>query len=274
MTTSKPNWQRAERLAEIAERNEMDIRLYTGYAEPGYDSDQPVAIGNWNNKTRWLAAEHRFETIDKTPSRIGSALEACGFDLQWEDEWTECTECYRPVRTQPDCYHWTPSYVDTGDGPVCLSCVDWPSELSALEGQTQHAVPTTCNPEDHEYWQPIEQPFETGFDLGQADSMTNAVKVLQELGLESWLFQVTEQSQFYHKWTFWLHERERSAWSEHRFNQLYRQGPEPAAMLRKALAGPLPKRQEGKIAVTHVDLSTGTATTEHLSPEQFTAGKH
>jgi hypothetical protein len=100
-----------------------DLQLhYNGYAEPGYSDPESgiIATGNWNDITNYVDGV-RF-TISDIPSRIAKLFEKLGIPIEWSDEWCECTNCGKLVRTQPDFMSWTPSYT-LGDGElICCEC--------------------------------------------------------------------------------------------------------------------------------------------------------
>jgi hypothetical protein len=84
-----------------------NLQWSPGYAEPGYDEPKRgVLLANWNHFAR---------DIDRV-------LERMGFAIEWEDEWSTCSDCYKVFRTSPDSMCWTPSYV-MGDGEIwCKEC--------------------------------------------------------------------------------------------------------------------------------------------------------
>jgi hypothetical protein len=92
-----------------------------GYAEPGYPKDARWVTGDWNDKTSYANGVRTL--ISDKPSRLASALEWCGVEIEWHDEWTECGECYRLVRTQANSYSWSPSYLWANECEiVCHEC--------------------------------------------------------------------------------------------------------------------------------------------------------
>lgn len=112
-----------------------------GYAEPGYPSDARWVLGNWNNKTKHVPGIERgratkYATIvtDRTPERLGNALEWIGIELEWSDEWTTCSECFRLVRIQADSYSWTPSYLVVNECEIiCHECAK--EDIGAYVGE-------------------------------------------------------------------------------------------------------------------------------------------
>lgn len=102
-----------------------DIQLhYNGYAEPGYTDPEcgVIATGNWNDIINW--ANNQRSNISNVPSRIAKLFSKLGIPTEWSDEWCECTECGKIVRTQGDHMSWQPSY-KLGEGELlCHECDD------------------------------------------------------------------------------------------------------------------------------------------------------
>lgn len=101
----------------------QDIQLhYNGYAEPGYSDPECgiVATGDWNDITNYVNNVHF--TISDIPSRIAKLFEKLGIPIEWSDEWVECSQCGKIVRTEPDSYSWKPAYT-LGEGELwCHEC--------------------------------------------------------------------------------------------------------------------------------------------------------
>ena len=80
-----------------------------GYAEPGYTQPvKSIILANWN----------------LFPDGVIPHLEGLGFVCEWSDEWAQCGDCQRLVRTEPDCFSWEPYYLIDGGEFVCLGCAD------------------------------------------------------------------------------------------------------------------------------------------------------
>lgn len=76
------------------------------------------------------------------PAQEGYVREYAPERLAWEDEWTECGDCGKLVRTSGDCYSWQPHYAILGDCDlICLDCLEGEAE-SYLEGLEDN--PSTC----------------------------------------------------------------------------------------------------------------------------------
>jgi hypothetical protein len=95
---------------------------YNGYAEPGYSDPASglIAIGDWNDLTDWHDGQRW--SVSNVPSRIAKLFEKLGIELEWCDEWVECSHCGKLVRCEPDEYYWKPFYT-VGDGELwCHEC--------------------------------------------------------------------------------------------------------------------------------------------------------
>lgn len=206
---------RIKEIMNIIERSEIgqlqDIQLHhEGYAEPGYKTPESgiIATGNWNNITKYVNGQHI--TLNDYPSRIGRLFERLGVEIEWSDEWTECSNCYKLIRTSADSYSWQPSYV-MGDGEIeCSECIAEHAEehLKELEGRT-----STCNtisgidPEDHGYVKYNEDSYENGF-YGVNDDPKKIAAELRGKGIERFLFQLDENQQFCSRFSVYIHKSE------------------------------------------------------------------
>lgn len=114
-----------------------DIDFYNGIAESGYD-DKPVALANWNN-------------FDRQEAFIRDYFQG-EIEIEWCDEWTPCSHCYKIVRTTGDCYTWQPSYVWVSDCEiVCESCLkanpEWIEDvIEEYKNDSSKAVPDWVYP--------------------------------------------------------------------------------------------------------------------------------
>jgi len=109
------------------------------YAEPGYtDTPAGILFANWNQVSR----------------RVQDILERAGYSLEWEDEWTTCSDCGNAVRITADSYNWQASYWNPEDSGelFCQSCIDPESYLESLHNNTrQCATIHGIDPKDHGY---------------------------------------------------------------------------------------------------------------------------
>ncbi len=181
--------------------------IIAGYAEPGYPSDAVVVLGDWN--PRHVAGEDRWNSTDPNvtmPVRLAKALERIGAEIEWCDEWSQCGECYRAVRTSENSYHWKPSYAWIGEyGIVCHECLTSLGE-DALEGYINDATKcvTWCEPSHVESfgfvkWEPgDEHTYESGWHPGQTDTPEPVLTEIIERNPDAQVvFFLDESSQFY-----------------------------------------------------------------------------
>jgi hypothetical protein len=82
--------------AQRVGRKVESVCIVDGCVEPGYP-DGVYAFGDWNPVA--FDAVTRAHRISGLPELLSSALERAGCEIHWEDEWTDCVECYRAVRT-------------------------------------------------------------------------------------------------------------------------------------------------------------------------------
>lgn len=175
---------------------------YCGYAEPGYSDPECglIATGNWND----------YRGTDLA-SRLCSIFEKLGIEIEWSDEWSDCSGCGKLVRTSADSYSWQPSYT-LGDGEInCHECITENAEehLASLEGNAD-----TCNtiedidPADYGYVCFNEDSYETGWHPGQNDDPHKVAKFFEAHDVSRYLFQLDENSQFYSRWSAYVHESE------------------------------------------------------------------
>lgn len=126
---------------------------HNGYAEPGYTDPASgiIATGNWNSVTKYEGQIGASTVLDDTPELLSDLLEKLGVEIEWFDEWADCDECGKLVRTQPDGWDWHPSY-QVGDG--WLECDECCSKRQEMEAElNQQAQDYFNEPEE-------ENPFE------------------------------------------------------------------------------------------------------------------
>lgn len=141
---------------------------YLGVVEPGY-IDRMTIAADWNR-------------IQDT-RRMENWLEDRDIAMEWSDEWAGCTDCGKAVRTCPDSYSWTPSFVaDPENGDlVCRECAENAPEwiVDVYGNRTDRAIPP---------WgiailkkigfRELDQEFEIGYHPGQNDTPE---KVLEDV---------------------------------------------------------------------------------------------
>jgi hypothetical protein len=297
-------WHQAQRIIDAGlastdnreARSRLDeIQLYPGYAEPGYGrlvdehDEEIVAIGNWNTINRFDHDTNEFIAISDIPKRVGDLLEKVGIEIEWSDEWTSCDECQKLVRTQPDSYCWTRSYVDWPDGLTCEECTDEGEYLESLEGDHNKAVTLDVDFEDHGY-RAIEEDgdgviarFANGLYGGQCASPEKVAESLEEQDITRYVFHICDVGQFDMHFAVYIHEeaiepehmrRDHLGEYLNPLEDVDTDGVDPAEMMKSAIQDATSKMDalsgEGvKYAKCNSD---GTADVRLVSPREFIEG--
>lgn len=255
-----------------------DIQIYEFYAEPGYGSDKPIAVGNWNDISKWNEDESKSEEIDDTPSRVGNLLEKSGYELEWSDEWISCDECGGAVRTRSDCWEWTPYYYQNNDGTFCVNCIkkDPSYYLEEIEG-TCKCDTLDIDLEENGY-QKIDIDFENGIYGGQCADPQEIAKSLEKLNISKYIFQIDSKGQFDISFSVWVSndEVEEFGGIESLTESLENEntdGVDPAEMMKEGLKKAPFQSSQGGVVVSHIDLSDGSVETKILTSQEFVEGK-
>lgn len=199
----------AEKVAGWETRCRMEeIQLHHGYAEPGYTDPKCgiIATGNWNDITKWDKVTGN-TLISNLPSRVCALLEKMGVEIEWSDEWCDCNDCGKLIRTSGYSYSWQPSYV-VGDGELrCIECItsDVEAHLESLEGKS-HLCNTLESIDPGEYGYVKVVDCETGFHPGQNDNPSKVAAEMRAKGVTRFLFNLDGNSQFDSKWSVWVYE--------------------------------------------------------------------
>lgn len=172
-----------------------ELQYAEDYAEPGYNKpERGILFGNWNYASR----------------KASDLLERMGYALEWSDEWTTCEDCGKAIRTSPNCYDWTPYYVEQ-DGAVCFNCVDWESYLESIEDRPSKAAMSHVNPADYGYMRVSDAgEYENGFHPGQNDNPEAILEALHECGVKRVLFRISSKGQFDISFETWRKAEEES----------------------------------------------------------------
>ena len=163
------------------------------YLEPGYNSPEngKIIFSDWN----------------KFPQYVIELLELAGHVTEWYDEWM-VTDNGNAVRTSPDSYHWTPSYLITEDGYVltredsaeewieCLKCSDW--------CHPPHALPAWINPKEYGFESYGEEVYQSGLHRGMNDDPKEVLAEIFDKYTNPEVVFTCEQSQFYVEWKAWV----------------------------------------------------------------------
>jgi hypothetical protein len=191
-----------QHLCEIVESRTKQHRSFSfapDYAERGYSSPaKGIVFGNWNPVCGFGRTK---EEQKRDPvSKLARVLEHAGFELEWEDEWSTCCDCGKAVRTQPDCYSWTPYFRIANECElVCLDCLDPETYLAECEDDCRKAFPPEWNPEDFGYVK-FNGDFETGFHAGQTDDPKKILALLHGQGKRGVVFRIKGKGQFDLTW--------------------------------------------------------------------------
>jgi len=162
---------------------DLDVRYYEDYAEPGYFLRGKLGI---------FAADWNLPIM----KRIGDILEKLGYVLDWSDELTDCGECYRAIRTCADCYQWEPYFTETKNSLVCLDCAnDYIEEIIEIYKNRARLLPSVLSLDDTGY-ELSEASLESGFHQGMDANPKEIIKRYNSIGYDV-LFRREDTSQFY-----------------------------------------------------------------------------
>lgn len=187
----------------------LDMRLhFNGYA--GEHDDMLIATGNWNKIYQYdstLPTQQR--VVSDLPVRVGDLFEKMGIEIEWSDEWTECSECHGLIRVHPDSFSWKPQYKYI-DGYVCHDCLakDPEDYLSSLEDNPDDAhTIDEIDPADHGYVKFNDESYYTGYNgTGPVPSVLS--EYMHSRGVYRYLFMVDSNEQFNMSWSVYVHRDE------------------------------------------------------------------
>lgn len=189
------------KLLEIAEERGVDLQYAPDYAEPGYDCEKGVILGNWN---------------DQTASRIGKLLEKLGFELEWEDEWITCSDCGNALRCQPDCYSWQMSGAILDGECLCLCCIlsDPEPVLEYYRGNPDMAITFDIDFEALGYTRYHKKGYRNEFLPDQDDNPHEIAKKLREQGITDFVFKIDGCGQFDMAFSVWSNKTRKGCHNE------------------------------------------------------------
>lgn len=223
MSVNQNVYKRARRVLEIAtrmaealkkERNSWEarsrieeIQLHDGYAD-GSDAGKAgiIATGNWNTVDTWDEASKSRVLISDLPKRVGDIFEKMGIEIEWSDTTSTCDQCYKLIRTEPDCWSWKPNFV-VGDGSItCGACIEEDPDdyLESLEGNDEECLSLDIDLAARGYVKLNEDSYESGWFPGQNNDPKRVAKQLRDKKIERFIFVKDENSQFYSKWSVWV----------------------------------------------------------------------
>ena len=195
-------WDKARRLIQAATGDEYGDGLIVdgmgeGFSEGVYGTDTDIWVkGDWNPKRFRRGDEPVLTNEESLAPRLGNALDRIGVELLWLDEWQECMECYKAVRTEPDSYSWTPQYVFTDIGDfICSRCATFDDIAETAINNPEYAVPTFIDLEDEGFTQ-LNGHFESGWFEGQNDNPKELIKSSLTDGYDEIAFSINSVGQF------------------------------------------------------------------------------
>lgn len=192
-----------------------EIQLhYDGYAEPGYSTSSGIiATGNWNTIDDYDKDTNKYVLFTDLPRRLFDIFEKMGIEGEWGDEWSECTECNKLVRTSPDSYSWQRSYWMPEDSGsiICVECVKKDPEeyLKSHEGNDRSCLTIdSIDPTEHGYVKVNEDAYQSGMHPGQDDDPKAVGAELRKRGITRYLFNLDSAGQFDIRWSVYIHKDE------------------------------------------------------------------
>ena len=198
---------RVEWLLAIAERMRYEIRLTDGCVEPRYD-DKPVAIGDWNSKTKYNPETREFKTLDDTMPRLAKLFGKLGYSVAGDDEWEVCEKCGKAFRTQPDYCSWKQSYWFEYCFYLCHECVkeDPTDYIESFVGDDRKAITLDIDLSEHGFHL-HKGGLEGGWCGGNDDPKTIA-KGLRDEGIEDFVFVLDSTGKFDIEYSVWVRDEE------------------------------------------------------------------
>jgi hypothetical protein len=195
--------------------------IVTGYAEPGYGSDDAVIVfGNWNDKRYPRDDDAPLSKSERIGSRLFDALESIGAHCEWLDEWTRCGDCFRAMRTQADSYSWRMygAFIEDACDYSCADCIlkDLDAYLPEYVNNSARCLTFGTGSDlsalGFVQWAPNDpQRYESGWHPGQD---ANPSSILSEIEDEyegrevEVVFVLDESSQFYIGFSAWFRVEE------------------------------------------------------------------
>lgn len=254
-----------------------EISLHSGYAESGYEDPISgcIAMGNWNDISKWVEEKRQFVTLDDTLPRLAKKLEAMGVELEWSDEWVSCESCGKLFRIVPDSYLWQMSGVVEEGFCACKYCLNPEDHLRNLENQDRKCnTIKAINPEEHGYVC-IQEDFEHGLHGGQCADPKAIATVLRDIGITRFLFNLDSTGQFDISFSVWLHnsELDKLETAKRAIREGNTNGVDPADIVKNALKNmPITPANANGVVVNKIK-EDGTVEQRIVPPQDFIDGK-
>lgn len=271
----KHNWRSARNRFEC-------INSAPHYCESGYSTDKgEILFGNWNGPTpsKWDESQRKFTREDKHAaeslffSRVVKALESVA-ELEWEDEWTTCSECGGAVRTSADSYGWQRGYVELDGEILCSECAAKHAGevIAQFENEDSKCLMSDLgiDPADHGFTR-LDQDFEHGLYGGQDADPKKIAATLRNRGITRFVFVLDSVGQFDASFSVWIHKSESKLLKGELSHAESACDLDPAEGLKRALQNVPPVTGKG-ITYVKCDPRTGTSTARKVSPDEFRDG--
>lgn len=231
MTKTSRAWRWVNALAKRLENHADDNRPTIATDSAG----EPFIIwDSWSQVQRvhkiagLIGTDHDgepFSRDEKYPEAIDKRLAG---NTGFGDEWAICDDCYQTlIRTQPDCYSWTPDFHVDDNGITCSECMEKDPEAIIESCMNENrTLPDSIHPDDHGWWRVNPDSYESGCFPGQ---VADPSKILDKLGGGQTsictktpegrfiytpnphklphidcVFSIDEASQFYSWWSVWV----------------------------------------------------------------------
>ena len=259
--------------------SEGDVTWASGYAEPGYTSgDLGVVFANWNNEGKWDKSLDKWVATDDRPGRIHDILERAGYSTEWSDEWTNCSDCDCAVRTSPDSYGWTPSFVEISGDCVCEDCAlkDPETLLEEFINHPHKALTLDIDLPSLGWSKVNGDAFERGLHEGQSDDPSAIAQILLGAGIDH-IFKIDDVGQFDVRFSIYARTEDLGKaggilraviWAGKT-----KSDRSPADILKEALQNIPPAPPGDGVAYTKIDPDTGEIRTFRVSHEDFIEGR-
>jgi len=130
------------------------------------------------------------------------------FEIGFSDEYAECYSCGKLIKTSPDCYSWRPEFLLTDCEILCSDCYDDSDVIDLYINDYNKALNKDMlkeSLEPHGFRLFNDCEFENGWHPGQNDRPQEIVKNLP--GNLDYIFEISENSQFYVKFNLWVREQ-------------------------------------------------------------------
>lgn len=197
-------------MLDVLESAQRLIKAGTGEKYGDGSTIMDIGVGTqYDNKEIWVTGNFNGDL----GGRLFKALERIGVECYWYDEYGNCYDCQKLLRTTHDSYHWQPGYVTCDDGLVCFDCIDtsddsFLDEFKFVDNYEKCVPDKLAESLERLGWQPYNGTYENGWHPGQTDDPHVIFdKIKKESPELSVVFRLDEVSQFYIRFTAWTKNR-------------------------------------------------------------------